>query len=268
MNLVHGAVLGSPISHSLSPALHKKAFELLGISGDYKAKEVESGNLKDFLISEGNRYSYLSLTMPLKEEVLHCEIPTSTLVSRISSANTLIRNGSSFYADSTDGKGFLAALEHSGIFEIDSIMVLGAGATARALIAALDGKSETISIVLRSHFREDSLRNCVKESKLIFKTWDNSIEFEDHALVVNTTPSFAADSLIRDQSVGQAILFDVIYKPWPTSLAQYWLDQGSRVISGLELLIYQGIEQISMFHDIPNREVLAEQIRNYLHTME
>ena len=67
---LRGAVLGSPIAHSLSPLLHRTAFKALGISGDYSAIEVKSGDLQDFLEQRGDEFDYLSLTMPLKEEVL------------------------------------------------------------------------------------------------------------------------------------------------------------------------------------------------------
>ena len=67
---IRGAVLGSPISHSLSPVLHNKAFEVLGITGSYEAIEVSSGGLASFLTNRGSEFDYLSLTMPLKEEVL------------------------------------------------------------------------------------------------------------------------------------------------------------------------------------------------------
>ena len=68
---LRGAVLGSPITHSLSPLLHKTAFDLLGISGNYSAIEVKSGELQSFLDRRGGEFDYFSLTMPLKEEALN-----------------------------------------------------------------------------------------------------------------------------------------------------------------------------------------------------
>ena len=97
--LIRGAVLGSPISHSLSPVLHNKAFELLGLVGGYEAIEVQSGDLANFLKERGCEFDYLSLTMPLKEEVLEIaqtsHIKIDSLSSRIQSVNTLV--------NSTDG---------------------------------------------------------------------------------------------------------------------------------------------------------------------
>jgi len=66
--VIRGAVLGSPISHSLSPALHRAAFERIGVSGSYDAIDVPSGSLQEFFLAHESAYDYFSLTMPLKEE--------------------------------------------------------------------------------------------------------------------------------------------------------------------------------------------------------
>jgi shikimate dehydrogenase len=72
--VIRGAVLGAPISHSLSPVLHRGAFEFLEIEGSYSKIEVQSGSLNDFIRSRGSEFDYLSLTMPLKEEVLSLDV--------------------------------------------------------------------------------------------------------------------------------------------------------------------------------------------------
>ena len=66
--MIRGAVLGSPISHSLSPVLHRAAFESLGVEGSYEAIDVPSGTLSEFFLRNQSEYDYLSLTMPPKEE--------------------------------------------------------------------------------------------------------------------------------------------------------------------------------------------------------
>ena len=90
---LRGAVLGYPIEHSLSPALHKAAFKLLGVSGEYSAIEVRSGGLQNFLQERGEEFDYLSLTMPLKEEALELkmDITIDDLGRRIQSINTLVK---------------------------------------------------------------------------------------------------------------------------------------------------------------------------------
>jgi shikimate dehydrogenase len=77
--------------------------------------------------------------------------------------------------------------------------------------------------------------------------WDDQIDLRSYDLVVNTTPSGAAD-LVADNLATRVdgVLFDVLYKPWPTLLARRWSDAGGRTISGLELLLYQGIDQLNL----------------------
>ncbi|MSX60012.1 MAG: hypothetical protein F2768_01620, partial [Actinobacteria bacterium] len=78
--MIRGAVLGFPVSHSLSPVLHNAAFEYLGIEGRYEAIEVPSGKLEHFMRESSQNFDYLSLTMPLKEEVLGLGYASDPLV--------------------------------------------------------------------------------------------------------------------------------------------------------------------------------------------
>ena len=89
--------------------------------------------------------------------------------------------------------------------------------------------------------------------------WDDQIDLRKYDLVVNTTPSGAAD-LVADNLASQidAVLFDVLYKPWPTLLARRWSDSGGRTISGLELLLYQGIDQLNLVTSMSERAIDSE----------
>ena len=88
--MIQAAVLGSPIGHSLSPTLHKCAYEVLGWDWDYTAIEVKSGELAQFIADNRKIFRGLSLTMPLKEEALMIADSLDPLVKRINAANTLI----------------------------------------------------------------------------------------------------------------------------------------------------------------------------------
>ena len=257
------AVLGYPIAHSLSPVLHGKAFELLGIAGSYEAIEVESGGLAQFLKSLGQSYDYLSLTMPLKEEVLDIAkdsgIEVDELAQRIQSVNTLIRKGSGWSATSTDGSGFIKALANAGYDHFNSVLILGAGGTARAVAGALDDIADNVAVMGRSVRRNAGIAACFRKVVPEFIVWDDQIDLRQFDLVVNTTPSGAADLVaeyIPSKVEGQ--LFDVLYKPWPTLIARRWSDGGGKVISGLELLLYQGIDQINLVHPLGQKFIDSE----------
>lgn len=259
-------MLGSPISHSLSPVLHKAAFNFLEVEGSYSAIEVSSGGLDRFLSEQGEDFDYLSLTMPLKEEVLSLNVLADELTKRIQSGNTLIKSDSSWSLTSTDGDGLVAALSHAGLKSFESVLILGAGGTARAVVGALDSITKNLHVLGRSSVRQEALESAVKNSNLQYLKWNLDIDFSSYQLVVNTTPAGAADLLVSAVHPGvPATLFDVIYKPWPTELAQRWSDCGGDVINGLELLLYQGISQLELVLKRPiDRSALANHLRTVL----
>ena len=266
--MIRGAVLGSPIEHSLSPVLHRAAFANLEIEGSYERVEVVAGQLKEFIANRGSEFDYLSLTMPLKEEVLQLGFTTSELALKSQSANTLVKRDGSWSATSTDGTGFLHALAHRKFTDFSSVLILGAGGTARAIAASLDGIADSITVLGRTSTREQSFERIVSHSKFSYVIWSNALSLEPFSLVVNTTPAGAADLLAEgiDGDIS-CLLFDVIYKPWPTVLAKKWKNLGAPVISGLELLLYQGIEQLRIVTEKDfDTEKLASNLREKLAT--
>jgi shikimate dehydrogenase len=162
--VIRAAVLGSPISHSLSPLLHQSAYEILGAQGTYEAIEVEAGQLSNFLKDKDSGWTGFSLTMPLKEEVLAIAHVVDPVAQIISSANTLYRKDNLWLASSTDITGFGFALDSRGFTKAKSAIILGAGATARAVVGALDGRIEEIKIVSRNTGRDEAIRKCATKS--------------------------------------------------------------------------------------------------------
>jgi len=265
---ITAAVLGSPIAHSLSPVLHNTAFKLLGLDGSYQAIEVTSGGLADFLSNQGSKFDYLSLTMPLKEEVLTIAESSSITVDphslQIQSINTLIRDGATWRASSTDGSGFIKALANAGYDHFDSVLILGAGGTARAVAGALDEIAANVAVMGRSVRRNAGIAACFKNVDPEFIIWNDSIDLRSYDLVVNTTPSGAADLVAENiPSKVEGLLFDVLYKPWPTLIARRWADAGGEVIGGLELLLYQGIDQINLIHPL-GQQIIDRELRSAL----
>ena len=264
--MIRGAVLGSPISHSLSPVLHSAAYEFLQIDGEYRAIDVQAGTLAAFFADNREKFDYFSLTMPLKEEVLALAIAMDSHTQLIQSANTLVKKKGVWSLSSTDGSGLVAALDNAGVASIDSVLVLGAGATARAVTGALDDRVSHLHVLGRSTVRQAALEAAVTHAEFAYLRWTLDIDFSQYNLVVNTTPAGAADLLEESVQPGiTATLFDVIYKPWPTELAQRWSDCGGTVINGLELLLYQGIVQLEIVLGEPiDRLALAHHLRPLL----
>jgi shikimate dehydrogenase len=264
--MINGAVLGSPISHSLSPQLHNIAYDFLEINAEYTRYEVQSGDLPKFLALHPELNS-LSLTMPLKEEALKITDAISPISNQIKSGNTLSKKDGKWSLTSTDVEGFLMALAANNVKLSESIVILGSGATARAVAAAIDSdksiQSRQIHIVHRNPDRESGMRLAAPSSELIFHSWDSSKLLNEVSLVVNTSPAGAADVFCSDLSKPAGVYFEALYNPWPTALLKKFNDLGQQTIDGIELLVHQGISQIEIFSGVKvDRKTLSEIMRS------
>ena len=251
MRTFNGAVLGSPISHSLSPVIHQVAYEFLEISAKYSAVEVSSGKLAKYLDSTAPELNSFSLTMPLKEELVDLGFPTSDLALRIRSGNTLIKLDSGWRVDTTDVIGFQQSVAAKTNATFQSVLILGGGATARAAIAAFDSVGVSIDIASRSEHRRVSLLNSALFAEVAVIAFDDQIQWSKYDLVINTSPAGAADQLVAHIAGASALLFESLYHPWPTALMGFWRSVGLESIDGLDLLVHQAISQIAIFTGSP-----------------
>lgn len=139
------AVLGKPISHSLSPVIHNAGYRAAGLTGwSYSAIECAEAELPDLVAGLGAEWAGLSLTMPLKEVGLAVAGEVSPVAAAVGAANTLVRRSDrSWYADNTDVQGMVAVLRAAGVPAGVTVTVLGAGGTARAALARLPSLRRT-----------------------------------------------------------------------------------------------------------------------------
>ncbi len=264
--MIRGAVLGSPISHSLSPQLHNVAYDFLKIQAEYTRHEVESGDLPKFL-SLHPELNSLSLTMPLKEEALKIADAISPISNQIKSGNTLSKRDDKWSLTSTDVEGFQMALAANDVRLNDSVVIIGSGATARAVAAAIDLdksiQNRQIHIVHRNPDRESDMRQAAPSSDLIFHGWDSSKLLNEVSLIVNTTPARSADIFCADLQKPVGVYFEALYNPWPTALFKKFSDLGQQTIDGIELLVHQGISQIEIFSGVKvDRKALSQVMRS------
>lgn len=259
--MIRAAVLGSPISHSLSPTLHLAAYKYLEIEGSYEAIDVPSVNLRDFISRLDQTWTGFSLTMPLKEEVLSIADAKDDLAVRINSANTLLKTDAGWRALTTDVNGIVQTLLAHGVKDFKSVLILGSGATTRAAAAACDSPEHAITIVHRTRERETAMRRAAPLSDLVFLPWGSKLVNAD--LVINATPAGVADVYceeVNEDPVG--VYFEALYSPWPTKLLAKWRSSRGYGIDGLDLLIHQGIDQVSlMTGKTVDRDVLAPILR-------
>ena len=257
--MINAAVLGSPINHSLSPILHSLAYEHQGLTAQYEAIEVRAGELEKFLAETDK--NALSLTMPLKEEALKVADIISDVAARISCGNTLSLNKGVWSITSTDVSGFDHALHMHGLEEIESVLIIGAGATARAAVSSVSQIAKSVSVISRNPEREAAM-NRASLVDLTYLPWEITSHINTANLVINTTPNQAADFFTSSIDSPSGTFFDVLYHPWPTSMSKVWSESGGHVIDGLDLLIHQAISQIEIFAGITcDRQSLYTKMR-------
>lgn len=243
------AVLGSPIAHSLSPALHRAAYRELGLSGwRYERFEVTEETLPGFLSGLGPEWVGLSLTMPLKRTVIPLLDTVSETAAAVEAVNTVVfGEDGRRHGDNTDIPGMVAALREAGTEHVDRATVLGAGATAASALAALARVCHgPVTACVRSAARAEEMRGWGERLGVDVRPlpWERAAEALHAPLVVATTPAGAADALAPAVPARPGVLFDVVYAPWPTPLASAWAARGGGVVGGLDLLVHQAAWQV------------------------
>jgi shikimate dehydrogenase len=256
------AVLGDPIAHSLSPVLHRAAYDALGLTWTYDAVRVPSGGLTDFLAGlDGSvdPWRGLSLTMPLKREVLDLVAERTDRVRLAGGANTvLLDRGVPVLLDNTDLPGAAAAVRERWGGDVGSVVVLGAGATAASAgLAMCDLGARSVRLLARSEARAaESAAAIAAHPTAPTVTVGGLGDDAGHDplradVVVSTIPVAAqtADLVRRCEDV--PVTFEVVYDPWPTPLAAATSESGRTLVGGLDLLVHQAVLQVEVFTGTP-----------------
>ena len=243
-------VWGSPVEHSLSPALHQAAYRALGVPWSYRYREVSEEMITTAWAGMDAALSGISLTMPLKERVMDLVQPRDSIVDTIQAANTVYRSGGTWALSNTDPYGVDRALEKFGV-DASHAWILGAGATARSVGYALALRGTTdITLCVRDVDRAERTAHQLRNTGLgiqvqHFSDLDGAIPPQ---LVASTLPGTAGNlPEIPSNVVDSAALFDVAYSPWPSHYAHAWESSSQPVISGLWMLSYQAVAQIRLF---------------------
>lgn len=264
------AVLGSPVAHSRSPQLHLAAYRALGLDDwTYERIECTADELPRLVRGLGPEWVGLSVTMPGKFAALEVADQRTRRAQMVGSANTLVHTEAGWRADNTDIDGVAGALGYRydprdpAPMRGTRAIVLGAGGTAPAAVAALAGLgADEVTVVARN--REKAARLITLGSELGAVTEHR--DFADPALaeltgasevLVSTIPAdVAAD--YASVFASAPVLLDAIYDPWPTPLARAVAAAGGEVISGLQMLLNQAFSQVELFTGQPApREAMA-----------
>ena len=246
------AVLGRPVTHSLSPVLHRAAYAALGLDWTYTAIDCGASDLAAVIASRAD-WAGLSCTMPLKHAALQFADRATELAEAVGAANTLLPTESGWLADNTDVVGLSGALTEAGVRPV-SATVLGAGGTAQAAVAALAGFGLTeCRVLVRDPARTQALHRTadavgVQLTVGALSVLDPGLET---GLVVSTLPPGAGDAIASGPWHREQTVVDVVYAPWPTRLAAGAQAAGATVIGGAQMLLHQAGEQVRLMTGRP-----------------
>jgi shikimate dehydrogenase len=238
------AVLGDPIEHSLSPAIHLAAYAQLGLDWGYERVLVRSGELAEFSSAEGLGFSGFSVTMPLKAEAASIASHSDDLVRQLGIANTLIRTDGGLFAFNTDVFGITKALGEFWSTNPASIALLGAGATARSALLAIhqNAPSAKVTVYARESTDTNPITKLANSLGLLASVRELTEFGTDHELTVNTIPAQSSFARSAEQN---GWLLDVNYSN-PDQLFNGLFDS-HKVVSGKAMLLWQAIAQIRLF---------------------
>lgn len=246
------AVLGSPVSHSLSPVLHNAAYAALNLDHTYSAVETDRSELGNFLTNRESDWLGVSLTMPLKEVAFEFADTCDDLAKQTGSINTLVFEDG-IKAFNTDVLGIVDAVLEAGLTTVSTGVIFGSGATARSSLVALHRLgASSVNCVARNETDLQRMENISNELGLSLNiTAVTESDWMTADVVINTTPVGVLDEIAREVFSPAGLLLDVVYDPWPTQLAACWSVTGGTIVSGLSMLLHQAGHQVTLMTGQP-----------------
>ena len=258
------AIIGDPVEHSLSPIMHNAAFNKLGLNLVYVAFTVTRNELNEAVSgarSLGLRG--LNVTMPHKNAVMKYLDKVDSTAKSIGAVNTILNNNGKLIGFNTDGTGAMIALQENGISPVGKKMVLlGAGGAGKAIAfqAAQDveelvilnrtsEKAEKLAEVLRKKFNKKVKGGAISSEVL-------TEELEDADILVNATsvgmhPNVNKSPVPKSSLRPDLCVMDIIYSPLETKLVLDAKAVGTKIVSGLEMLIFQGAVSFEIWTNCP-----------------
>ncbi len=273
------ALIGNPVSHSMSPAIHNAAFMELDLDNIYVAFQVEDVKSALAGMRALDNFRGMSVTIPHKIEVMQYVDEIPDVDRYIGSINTVVKEDGKLIGFNTDGPGAMKAIVDAGVeLAGKNVLMLGAGGAARAIAFTLAQKGNIARLVLLD-INEEFLSRLAGDLKsgtdtLIVEGKLDPVKVKEHMvsadLIINCTPVGMhpnEDASLVDEDFfrpGQ-VVFDVVYNPLETKMLRQARAKGLKVIQGVEMFINQAILQFERFAgaDAPEelmRNVVMEQL--------
>ncbi len=247
-------IIGKPVSHSASPAMHNAAYGALWLDFVYLPFEVDDlRKFFDTIRSEPMRG--LSVTIPHKVAVMNFLDEIDETARKIGAVNTIVVRDGRFFGYNTDAAGAMGPLEKICELEGESCAVLGAGGAARAVVYGLVERGAAVTVFARDLGRARPLTESFGVRVLPLAEFSAS----DARIVINTTPlgmhghSVGQSAVPRETLRGRSIAYDLVYNPLATRFLYDAKAEGCRIITGLEMLVFQAALQFNLLtgFDVP-----------------
>jgi len=257
-------VIGDPVEHSLSPVMHNIAFEELSLDFVYLAFRVRGEELREAIIGARSLDIHgLNVTMPHKNAVTRYLDEIDSTARSIGAVNTILNNKGRLLGYNTDGIGALKALEENGItLNEKKLLLLGAGGAGKAIAFHAAREIEELVILNRTPEKAKKLAEVLRKefnNKINGNAFSTEImkqELRDTDILVNAT-SVGMHPDVNQSLVSPSLLkpdlyvMDIIYNPLETKLAKDAKAVGAKVVSGIEMLVYQGAASFEIWTNHP-----------------
>jgi len=249
-------IIGDPVEHSLSPAMHNAGYEALGIDDTFAfvAAHVKPEGLND--VVQGVRamgVRGLTCTIPHKVDVMHYLDAIDPVAQKIGAVNTIVNNNGILTGYNTDWLGVVTPLEQITSLRGKKVALIGAGGAARAMAYGVTERGAKLVIFNRSLEKAKELATSIGEGIEVHSIQDmNSEALQDVDIILNAT-SMGMESQINETPVPKEfiqphhIVFDAVYVPSETRLLREAQEQGATIIRGIEMLLYQGVAQFELY---------------------
>ncbi len=262
------AVIGSPIEHSLSPAMHQWVFDSLKLDAKYEKIKVSKNELPKIIKKMQNgELDGVNITIPYKETMIEHLDEVNQRAKSIGAVNCILKSGSKIIGNNTDWYGFSMALKNNDINPMGrEVIVLGAGGSAKSILYALRHMgAQKILLLNRSIKRakifqdECILAYCLDDADDIIKT--DSIIINTTSVGMQSSQSPIDFGLIHKNQ----ILIDIIYTPLNTSILKFGQKIGAITVNGLDMFIHQGLASLDLwFGSSVSTQVNLPKLKTYL----
>ncbi len=240
-------VIADPVRHSISPAVHNRAFQARRLDAVYLPFLVQSGKLKDFFVlADKLPLAGFSVTLPHKQKILRYLDQIDPLARRIGAVNTVWRKAGKWRGANTDAAGVSVPLEKHVKIGKSSILIVGNGGAARGAAFTLAEAGAKLAVTGRNLDRVRALANaCGAEALSKEQAESRMFDALIHATPIGMSPK--VHDCYFEKRIPAKVVFDMVYNPLETVLAKRAKDQGATVIPGISMFLEQAARQFEIF---------------------